>query len=603
MQSTKRVKLGHESSSAIEAVECTKTINDLPAELIKNIFSFVGKGNYCFVAPVSKDFCFNFLTMDLIEDKFDHKLDYIQAIGRNKVTTPEAASTSMELAEHCFFYAPDEFNKQVLTKAALNGRQDIVNFGHAMGVEFRFRDDEAPLEIAKKGDLGMLQLLYHKYKPRLCSVFTTAAEHGHFDILHWMKKMIERGEGPSFKDIDASLVFMHAAKGGHKEVIEWLKAFAEDHIAGYTFDKANRLFSDFIAAAARGGQLELLKWLSEGDDDALRDVETLIAATRSGNMELINYLVDHGCPYDDPELCAAAAYLNDHVKSLEILTFLHNHSAPWDEDTCYKAASAGNFNALIYARRNGCPWDEKTLKEAIMEGNTPMLEYCLQNNCPVSDRDCDLAARLIDHDHALKVLKVLREHSVPWDESTCVQAARLGNLKVLEWARSHGCPWSPEVFDFAIESENRGVIQYCIENNCPMENAAEFIFDHVDPLSILKILQKNGYTFTQEFCTKALREDDIIALRWLRYIGCPWDINCICDEAVQRDNYDALVYTHKNGGILTKETYAFCFSEDGLGGEYYEKPTELVCSNEILGYLVLNHCPRPDSSDWNVIYS
>lgn len=57
----------------------------LPSDLMKNIFSFVGKGSYYFIGQVSKDFCLNYLTFDVIEDKFAHKMDYFQAIDRIRV--------------------------------------------------------------------------------------------------------------------------------------------------------------------------------------------------------------------------------------------------------------------------------------------------------------------------------------------------------------------------------------------------------------------------------------------------------------------------------------------------------------------------------------
>ena len=69
------MRLGDGGSSSVEELlKPSATMNDLPSEVMKNIFNFVGKGNYCFVAPVSKDFCFNYLTMDVIEDKFAHKM-------------------------------------------------------------------------------------------------------------------------------------------------------------------------------------------------------------------------------------------------------------------------------------------------------------------------------------------------------------------------------------------------------------------------------------------------------------------------------------------------------------------------------------------------
>ena len=91
------MRLECDKSAMVEALQPSATMNDLPSEVMKNIFSFVGKGSYYFIGPVSKDFCYNYLTFDLIEDKFAHKLDYIHAIGRNKVTTSKANLCCM----HC----------------------------------------------------------------------------------------------------------------------------------------------------------------------------------------------------------------------------------------------------------------------------------------------------------------------------------------------------------------------------------------------------------------------------------------------------------------------------------------------------------------------
>ena len=109
-------------------LEPSATMNDLPSEVMKNIFTYVGRGNYCFICPVSKDFCFNYLTMDVIEDKFAYKIDCQLAIGRNKMTTAEAASTCFELAEYCFFEAPEDFQEKLLCKAAVKGSYEIVKW-------------------------------------------------------------------------------------------------------------------------------------------------------------------------------------------------------------------------------------------------------------------------------------------------------------------------------------------------------------------------------------------------------------------------------------------------------------------------------------------
>lgn len=74
MSSTKRMKYDRNCSAADESLVQmlpSSSIHDLPTDLIKNIFRFVGKGSYCFIGPVSKDFCYNYLTIDLSEDSCD----------------------------------------------------------------------------------------------------------------------------------------------------------------------------------------------------------------------------------------------------------------------------------------------------------------------------------------------------------------------------------------------------------------------------------------------------------------------------------------------------------------------------------------------------
>jgi len=43
------------------------------------------------------------------------------------------------------------------------------------------------------------------------------------------------------------------------------------------------------------------------------------------------------------------------------------------------------------------------------------------------------------------VLKWLREHNCPWDNTRiCQQAAKVKSLEMLKWARENGCPWEFE---------------------------------------------------------------------------------------------------------------------------------------------------------------
>ena len=99
--------------------------------------------------------------------------------------------------------------------------------------------------------------------------------------------------------------------------------------------------------------------------------------------------------------------------NLELLQFLHEKGCPWDEETCTGAAQYGSLKCLQYAHENGCPWDEKTCSNAAKYGSLECLKYAHENGCP-------------------------------WDDWTCSNAAKKGHQECLKYARENGCPWDEE---------------------------------------------------------------------------------------------------------------------------------------------------------------
>lgn len=572
----KRKILEHEEPSA--------TMKDMPHEVMKNVFSYVGKGNYCFVAPVSKDFCHNYITMDVIEEKYEHKLDIFQAMQRNLVTTVEAASTSFQLAEYCFLNAPDAFQQKLFSEAIIKGRQDMVRMGYALGVSVEGNYEKAFEEIAKKGDLSMLLLLKEKglqISSYLEEIIEKSAFNGHLDILRWLHQ--------SKEDLASwpRTLYAQAAEGGNQEIIEWVQDVLKL--------KFNR--KAYVYGIIKGKQISAIKRLrGPWNEDSLQD------AVHSKDIEVIRYLLDHGCPRDDPLACAAAASLIDNSKALEILKLLREYGVPWNSETCASAARNWNFDVLDYARDNECPWDEETLYAAIQTFDVVLIQKYL-NSMDSSERACSLAVTHSNHYHALEVLKLLRHFEVNWDEDTCAEAALKGNLKAFEWAIDHGCNWSEESFNNAIKSTNIATIEYCIENNCPY-NEREMYASAVtckDPITVLKLLQKNGFRWNEHTCAKSAAVGNLKLLRWLRLNGCPWDENT-CHAAVFYEEYEVLVYAHENGCSWTATTYAYCFDEPEVDEEDdYIVPTEYKCSEEIFEYLEDHGCNKPDNDDWGSI--
>ena len=132
-------------------------------------------------------------------------------------------------------------------------------------------------------------------------------------------------------------------------------------------------------------------------------------AAGGGNLEVLEWLHNTGCPWVDEITCAAAT--GGHLK---VLKWLHNHGCPWDRWTCAYAAGSGHLRMLQWARQHNCPWTWATPAFAAEGGHLAVLQWA-------------------------------REHGCPWDYYTCMLAAEAGQLEVLQWVRENnatGDVWS-----------------------------------------------------------------------------------------------------------------------------------------------------------------
>ncbi|CAL6331594.1 unnamed protein product [Bathycoccus prasinos] len=165
----------------------------------------------------------------------------------------------------------------------------------------------------------------------------------------------------------------------------------------------------FCQRVAKTNKLELLKWIRE-EKKCEWDEDTINAAVRQGNLEMVKYCIANECPID--EMACAYAALNGH---LEVLKYLREEvEAPWDSGTAAWAAANGhlhileylverkydqfNTSACINTAMNGyldclkylhetakAPWGYWSVYRAHENNQTECLQYLLDNNCPLPD--------------------------------------------------------------------------------------------------------------------------------------------------------------------------------------------------------------------------
>jgi len=108
----------------------------------------------------------------------------------------------------------------------------------------------------------------------------------------------------------------------------------------------------FCREVARMNKLEYLVWAREVKNCDW-DSFTINAAAYRGNLAMVKYCVENGCPMDE-DACANAA----EEGHLDVLKYLHEHDCPWDSGACLYAHYRNRIDCLNYLIEQKCPeWE------------------------------------------------------------------------------------------------------------------------------------------------------------------------------------------------------------------------------------------------------
>jgi hypothetical protein len=108
----------------------------------------------------------------------------------------------------------------------------------------------------------------------------------------------------------------------------------------------------FCVKVARMNKLEYLVWLREVKNCDW-DSMTIIRAARQGNLAMVKYCVDNGCP-----MGAVACEYAAKEGHLDVLKYLHENVCPWDSWACRWAHDNNHVDCLNYLIEQKCPeWE------------------------------------------------------------------------------------------------------------------------------------------------------------------------------------------------------------------------------------------------------
>jgi hypothetical protein len=180
--------------------------------------------------------------------------------------------------------------------------------------------------------------------------------------------------------------------------------------------------------AAAHGLILLLQYLHE--HGCPWDIKTCVEAAKTQHLDCLLYALRNGCSSE--QLCSVLAYHDQ----LEGLKAARECGAQWTTDTCRRAIQGGSVRCLTYALTNGAPTTGDLCAHAALYGQLECLELCHRRRQLRSTEVCRCAAKR----GSLECLKFAHENGYPWSPEVCFNAAQAGHIDCLLYARKHGCP-------------------------------------------------------------------------------------------------------------------------------------------------------------------
>jgi hypothetical protein len=271
----------------------------------------------------------------------------------------------------------------------------------------------------------------------------------------------------------------------------------------------------FLGKVAELDDLTFLRWARE--EKGLKwDKWVSSASAEQGNLEMLKYCFEHGCPLDDyTAICAAH---NGHLRCLKFL--IEDAKVDWYDQTACAAAEGGhleilrycaskkecqmtsNANVMIFAafgghigcvnylHQIGVPWSEEVPIYASQAGKIEILQRIHELGCPLNEEACSEAAL---HGH-LDLLKFLRnELKCPWDSGTPALASLRGHKEVLEWCFQNDAPICVHSAVNASRNGHIDCLQFLHEHHAPVNGHVVRFARMYEQHECLKFALMNDY--------------------------------------------------------------------------------------------------------------
>ena len=406
--------------SLLETVDYLYDENKFPEVLFPHIVSSVSCGN----TPV--------IYTELLEHFNDnqwvfHELNGLLTCLKNKKETANSIAEKgrldwMRCVRHAKFRKSYKYSLWTYIRAIKSGNTDLLKWIIEDGCPI---DDRSEIceTIVRFGHLEMLKTFHGLGYPLSEICPDIAAENNHLEILKFLKD--EQPEHFLYCGISA-------AKNNHLETLQWI---VENGGVLYDIDYGN-----ILSYAAENGHLQIMEWAYSKGCPVVRGA--LSGALESGDIVIVEWVLEHGIEWD-PKFITVPIRCNN----VYVLKWIHKKfGIPIDDvNLCKEAARYDRLDIIKWLRQLGCCWDEGAIEAAIQNGHLEMLEYLKNIGCPGCPDMCKLAAE----SNQFEVLKWLHEQGYSLHPDILKSGIVHGNIIMLEWAVDKGLRLSSDLTLYA----------------------------------------------------------------------------------------------------------------------------------------------------------
>lgn len=311
-------------------------VSMLPDVVLDSIFSFIGPGQYRYVAG----------TCHCFRNVYDNERN-----NRGKRTFWSAAAASVACAElvledYILLDKQESDVNDALYKISMNAVKfasvDVLEWTRQRDFKVHWLGGTAFERIGYYGHINVLEWVDSTpAKWKYDDLLRGAVGAENINVLDWLLR--SRG----------TLMHRHALRDEEHKKLVW-------DLAGYR------------------GHVSILQWLKDNKLVPTNDENICLHASQNARLNVLDWLVENGHQITQTDIIGAGLR-RGHIPVLE---WVQDHDGTFSEDHCAEAASYNRLSVLQWLRENNCPWDRRVLQYAELLNYADILEWARANGCP-----------------------------------------------------------------------------------------------------------------------------------------------------------------------------------------------------------------------------